>query len=210
MANKQGIFYVGGPGQIIGRPGGAVRVAGGIVPIRGPRIDTLPMPPTVMPPFVQPKPRRKVKPMPPMRVPPVPQPPAIQPRPVRTRPAHTRGHRYGMNYRHRPRRLGPPVYVPPTERLPQPTPVPMPVMTAPPLPTGKPCPTWGWAVSTNPDGSETVHPCTPGQPMAAGLHGLGDFDLSQLSSSLGTVAGIPIFYLVVAGVAYFLFFKKGR
>src|SRR5215475_14558534 len=80
-------------------------------------------------------------------------------------------HEEGRHHRRRHSYGGRPAPVP-LPVTPAPPPVPVPVAVAPPVPTGKPCPTWGWAVSTNPDGSETVHQCHPGDPMAPGLHGL--------------------------------------
>jgi hypothetical protein len=85
------------------------------------------------------------------------------------------------------------------------TPKPMPPPESIPMPTGRTCPSWGWMVRTNADGSETVVPCAPGQMAPAGLHGL---DFSQLQSSMGTVAGIPTFWLAAFAAAYFLFFRR--
>jgi hypothetical protein len=82
------------------------------------------------------------------------------------------------------------------------TPVPVPV--TPPAPAGKTCPTWGWMVSTNPDGSETVHQCQPGTPAAPGLHGLIDDISAPIAATLG-----PNWLLYVGlGLAAYFFMKR--
>lgn len=174
-----------------------IAISGGPVAFVGPTGVRVDAPKKAIPPRILPV-------MPPQPIPPfhLPQPPVAGNRGWRgrRRPAH-RGH--GHSFGHRPRPVPLPV-MPPT-----PAPTPTPITVAPPAPvqTGPICPSWGWMVSTNPDGSETVHQCQPGQHAAAGLH---DFDLSQLSSSMGTVAGIPTFWLVAGAAAYFLFLKKRR
>lgn len=102
-------------------------------------------------------------------------------------------HRAQHSYGHRRR----PVAVSPTV---------VPVSVA----TGKTCPTWGYMVRTNPDGSETVVQCAPGQPAAAGLHGL-DGLLDEVTGTMqGALGPNWMLYLGGAAIAYFLFFKKRR
>jgi hypothetical protein len=128
---------------------------------------------------------------------------------------HRRRHSYGQ--RPGPMPPGPaPIGPPQSEGPPLPVgppvvvPAPMPVV---PAPTGKPCPTWGWAVSTNPDGSETVHQCTPGQPMAAGLHGLYGSGLSGLDGITDTLESTlgPNWMLYLGlGIGAWFLLKKMR
>lgn len=129
-------------------------------------------------------------------------------------PVHSgRGWRDRDDGRHRRRHSFGPRPAPPPYRLPGPPP-PVPVTppeVAPPVAaTGKICPTWGYMVSTNPDGSETVHQCQPGSVAAAGLHGLdGLFD--DITAPIAGVLGPNwMLYAGAAALAYFFFFKKGR
>lgn len=152
-------------------------------------------------------------------IPPIPMPVT----PAQPPPAYGRGGRWGGHrgwgrgggydrdgggYGHRRRHsFGPrpaPVPVPPT-----PAPVPVPV-TPPPAPvaTGKTCPTWGWMSRDNPDGSYTVIQCHPGDPAAAGLHGLGSI-IDDIAAPIAATLGPNwLLYLGVGVAAYFLMKRR--
>lgn len=189
------IELYGGPQYIVGPQGNKIGVRGGVVgplpPTLSP-IDSYPVVPrpVITHPGPHKKPPRQIRPKPPIRV--APPAPMVQPAPP---PRHTWHARAGAHRRrHHPAPLGPPVYVPPVEQ-------PAPVVVAPPIATGPRCPTWGWMVRTNADGSETVIACTPGQPAAAGLHGLdgiGETMASYLGPNWMLYVGLAV------GAWYFL------
>lgn len=138
----------------------------------------------------KPKPHRG--PLPPIRV----SPPIIQPQPPQPPTRHTwHGRHAHPPRRHHPVPLGPPVYVPPV------TETPAPVVVAPPVASGPKCPNWGWMVRTNPDGSETVVACTPGQTAAAGLHGLDGIN-EVMTGYLGP--NWMMYAAIAAGAWFFL------
>lgn len=212
------IQVYGGPQYMIGPQGNKIGVRGGGpvllppgsspidypggVPAYDPLPPVLPNPPHMPPvpvithPHVKPKRPPRRHPLPPMRVPP--SPPIMQP--ARPPHAHTWHHRRAHGHlRPHPAPLGPPVYMPPTE-----TPAPV-VVVAPPAPvaTGPICPTWGYLVRTNPDGSETVVQCQPGQHAAAGLHGL-----EGIGETMAGYLGPNWMLYVGLGLAAWFFLKK--
>lgn len=114
---------------------------------------------------------------------------------------------YGYDRRHRRRHsFGPRPTPVPLPVTPAPPPVPVPV-AIPPAPTGKTCPTWGYMVSTNPDGSETVHQCQPGQPAAPGLHGL-DGLIDDITAPIAATLGPNWLLYVGLGAAAWFFMKR--
>ena len=129
-------------------------------------------------------------------------------------PAHGgRGERqggYGYDRRHRRRHSFGPRPIPvPLPVTPGPVPVPTPAPIPAVAPTGKICPTWGYMVSTNPDGSETVHQCTPGQPGAPGLHGL-DGLIDDITAPIAATLGPNWLLYLGLGAAAWFFMKKRR
>lgn len=207
--------YVKGPqGNLIGIRGPVQMYPGPILtgpPIYSPPAYDIPSDvPVRHPPIIYPpdKPIRPIRPMPPIRVGPVhPTPPVYQPH-YRRRRRHPQpyrggvmlqpGHHYGRRRHPYPVMPHPPIKVAPDPIVAPPI---LPIL--PIVPTGKTCPTWGWMVRTNADGSETVIACTPGQPGAAGLHGL-----ESITGTLQGALGPNWMLYIGAGLAAWYFMKK--